>query len=166
MSSDLPFQVEVVRSTRRTKTVHARQVGPDRLRLSIPAWMTAGEEAEWVAKMTARFERRRSTAAVDLAARAAKLAAELDLPRPASIRWVDNQAHRWGSCTPATGTIRISSRMAGWPSWVIDAVIVHELAHLVEPNHSPAFHALADRYPLAERAKGFLIAKGWDVDDG
>jgi hypothetical protein len=35
---------------------------------------------------------------------------------------------------------------------------VHELAHLVEANHSPAFNALVARYPLAERARGFLMA--------
>ena len=58
------------------------------------------------------------------------------------------------------GTIRISSRVQGFPGWVVDAVVVHELAHLVEANHSPAFHALADRFPRQERATGFLIAKG------
>jgi predicted metal-dependent hydrolase len=73
---------------------------------------------------------------------------------------VDNQRQRWGSCTPQDGTIRISSRVQGYPGWVVDAVIVHELAHLVEANHSPAFHALADRFPRQERATGFLIAKG------
>jgi hypothetical protein len=35
---------------------------------------------------------------------------------------------------------------------------VHELAHLVEANHSPAFNALVAKYPLAERARGFLMA--------
>ena len=53
----------------------------------------------------------------------------------------------------------MSTRLAAWPPWVLDYVLVHELAHLVEFDHSPAFHALVDRYPRAERARGFLIAK-------
>ena len=41
---------------------------------------------------------------------------------------------------------------------MLDAVIVHELAHLVELGHGPEFQALADRYPKQERAYGFLLA--------
>ena len=41
-------------------------------------------------------------------------------------------------------------------------MIVHELAHLVHVDHGPAFQALVDRYPLAERARGFLIAMTYD----
>ena len=76
-----------------------------------------------------------------------------------------NQVSRWGSCSPASGEIRISDRVAPFPGWVLDAVIVHELAHLVEANHSPAFHALADRYPKQERAYGFLLAMQLTDDD-
>jgi predicted metal-dependent hydrolase len=52
----------------------------------------------------------------------------------------------------------------GYPQWVIDAVVVHELAHLVVRAHNPEFYELCNRYPLTERAKGFLIAKGWGDD--
>jgi predicted metal-dependent hydrolase len=69
---------------------------------------------------------------------------------------------RYGSCTPEDGTIRLSDRLLDFPAWVRDYVLVHELAHLVEPNHSAAFWSLVARYPLAERARGFLIAKGLD----
>ena len=48
---------------------------------------------------------------------------------------------------------------------MLDAVSVHELAHLVECNHSPAFHALANRYPKHERAYGFLLAMQLTDDD-
>jgi predicted metal-dependent hydrolase len=72
---------------------------------------------------------------------------------------------RWGSCTPATGTIRISDRLARMPGWVLDYVLVHELAHLAVPGHSPAFWRLVHRYPKAERAMGYLIAKGGDDPD-
>ena len=106
-----------------------------------------------------RFEKAAVASETDLAARARELAARYDLPEPADIRWVSNQAHRWGSCTPSTGTVRLSDRMVGYPPWVVDAVIVHELAHLVEPGHGSAFQALMARYPLAERAEGYLLAK-------
>jgi predicted metal-dependent hydrolase len=155
--------VEVLRSARRRKTVSARQVG-DVLQIRIPARMSASEEARWVGEMVRRFERRSATAEVDLGRRAAVLAARYDLPAPASIRWVDNQTSRWGSCTPAEGSVRISSRLAAFPVWVVDYVVVHELAHLVEPGHGARFKALVGRYPLAERATGFLIAKGLEGD--
>ena len=150
------MNIVVVRSKRRKRTVQAEQVG-DTLRVSIPAAMTVREEAHWVDVMTRRFERRVASAAEDLTARAEALAQRYGLPTPASIRWVGNQQRRWGSCTPVDGTIRISDRLTRYPTWVLDYVIVHELAHLAEPGHGRAFHALVDRYPRAERARGFLM---------
>lgn len=155
------MQVEVVRSPKRRKTVSAREV-EGVLRVSIPSWMSKAEEESWVAEMAARIERKSSSDTIDLRRRARAMARRFDLPMPTTIRWVDNQTYRWGSCTPADGSIRLSSRLAAFPMWVIDYVIVHEMAHLVELNHSPAFWALTDQYPLAERAKGFLVAKGMD----
>lgn len=75
---------------------------------------------------------------------------------PSSVRWVENQRHRWGSCTPDQGTIRISTRIRGMPAWVVDYVIMHELVHLLVPSHGPRFWTLVERYPRAERARGFL----------
>jgi hypothetical protein len=86
------------------------------------------------------------------------------LPQATTIEWVGNQDSRWGSCSTGTGTVRISDRVAAFPPWVVDYVIVHELAHLVEANHSAAFWKLVARYPKAERARGFLIAKGLEED--
>lgn len=151
-----PLDVEIIRSARRTRTSQARLRG-NTLVVRVPAAMSEAEVSRTVEHFTERFHRQRSRCDLGEAARA--LAHTHDLPVPAEIKWVTNQASRWGSCTPATGTIRISDRLAEFPDWVLHYVIVHELAHLVEPNHSPAFWALVNRYPLTERARGFLIAK-------
>lgn len=158
------MKVSVLRSARRRKTVSARLVDGV-LEVRVPAWMTAEEEAGHVARMVGRFERQASTDQIDVDARARTLARKYGLPQPSAVRWVDNQTSRWGSCTPVDGTIRISSRLAPWPRWVLDFVLVHELAHLAEPAHGSSFHELVARYPLAERATGFLIAKGITVDE-
>ncbi len=153
------MKVEVVRSSRRRKTVQARVVDGV-LRVAIPAHLSAEDEERWVREMRERFERRRSAGRIDLAARAARLARRHDLPAPDAIAWSERQQQRWGSCTPATARIRIAARVAAYPSWVVDYVIVHELAHLVVAGHGAEFWALVNRYPLAERARGYLLAKG------
>ena len=152
------MEVTVIRSAKRRKTAQARMVDGV-LEVRIPARASKAEERRLVEVFRRRYERAGAAEAIDLAARARTLARRFDLPRPREIRWVSNQEHRWGSCTPSTGTVRISDRMASFPTWVIDHVIVHELAHLVESGHGPAFDALVARNPLAERAEGYLIAK-------
>lgn len=153
-------QIEVRRSARRRRTVSAyREDG--RTIVLIPAGFTRRQEQEWVATMVARLaakDRRTRPSDADLAERAAALSrAHLGgLARPASVAWVDNQRSRWGSCTPSQGTIRISSRLRSMPSWVLDYVLVHELAHLMQPSHGPRFWALVAAYPRTERARGFL----------
>lgn len=156
--------VEVVRSSKRRRTSEARWVD-GHIEVRIPAWFDAEQERETVELLAGRLIRRHDANAIDLTARAASLARRYGLPQPASIQWVSNQAARWGSCSVESRDIRISDRLAEYPAWVLDAVIVHELAHLVEASHSPAFWALVHRYPRAERALGFLIAKGAYDDD-
>jgi predicted metal-dependent hydrolase len=155
--------VEVRRSARRRRTVTAyRELG--RTVVLIPAAFSPAEERRWVAQMVAKLqtreERRRRTLGGDdeLMVRAIALsAAHLDgAAVPASVRWVDNQHRRWGSCTPADRSIRLSSRLRSMPEYVVDYVLVHELVHLLEPGHDEPFWALVARYPRAERARGFL----------
>ena len=155
--------VEVRRSPRRRRTVTAyREMG--RTVVLIPAAFSPAEERRWVAQMVAKLqtreERRRKALGGDdaLMARARELsAAHLDgAAEPASVRWVDNQHRRWGSCTPADRSIRLSSRLQSMPEYVVDYVLVHELVHLLEPGHDERFWALVARYPRAERARGFL----------
>jgi len=156
-------EVEVRRSARRRRTVTAyRENG--RTVVLIPAAFSFAEERRWVdqmvAKLQTREERRRRNVGSDddLMARAHELSAAHLAGRavPASVRWVDNQNRRWGSCTPADRSIRLSSRLRGMPEFVVDYVLVHELAHLLEPSHDRAFWTLVHAYPRAERALGFL----------
>lgn len=155
------LDVRVIRSARRKKTAEARMKGSI-LEVLIPARLSKAEELEMVEHFRAKFERQREANQHDLRARSELLAQNYDLPLPRSIRWVSNQQQRWGSCTPSDGSIRLSDRLASFPEWVIDYVIVHELAHLLEFGHTPRFWSLVQQYPLTERARGFLIAKGWE----
>jgi hypothetical protein len=110
-----------------------------------------------LARLSAQ-DRRRRPGDADLAARAAELSRRHlgGLAQPSSVSWATNQNTRWGSCTPADRTIRLSTRLRGMPSWVIDYVLLHELAHLVEQGHGPRFWQLLEAYPRTERARGFL----------
>lgn len=162
--------VEVRRSTRRRRTVSAYRSG-DRVVVLLPAKLGPAEERRWVDTMVTRLARREALVRPgdrDLERRARDLATRYlgGAALPASVRWTDRQNSRWGSCTPSDRTIRISSRLRGVPVWVLDYVLVHELAHLLEASHDARFWALVDRCPRAERAKGFLEGLGHAVDHG
>jgi predicted metal-dependent hydrolase len=153
-------EVEVRRSRRRRRTVSAYRDG-DTVVVMIPATMTRAQEAEWVETMLARLERserRKQLSDDDLMRRARRLSDRHlgGMAEPESVRWVDNQVSRWGSCTPGDRTIRLSARLQGMPTWVVDYVLVHELAHLLEPGHDEKFWAWVRRYPRTERAMGYL----------
>ncbi|CAG6398720.1 M48 family metallopeptidase [Actinacidiphila cocklensis] len=152
--------VEVRRSARRRQTVSAYRDG-DRTVVLIPARMSAAEEQRWVAVMLEKLaaqESRRMPGDDELAARAERLSEQYLTGRavPDTVRWVTNQNSRWGSCTPSEGSIRLSHRLQGMPEYVIDYVLLHELAHLLVPGHGPAFWKLLECYPRTERARGFL----------
>ena len=155
--------VEVRRSQRRRRTVSAYREG-ERVVVLIPDRFSRAEETEWVARMLARLaareERIRRTDS-ELLLWARRLISRYLPDRageimPASVRWVTNQNGRWGSCTPDDATIRISHRIQEMPDWVVDYVLLHELAHLAVPSHNADFWELVNRYPKAERARGYL----------
>ncbi len=158
-------QVEVRRSKRRRRTVSAYRDG-ERIVVLVPASLSRQEEDDWVERMVARLERaerRRRPSDQALLRRAVGLSDRYlgGIAVPDSVRWVENQHSRWGSCTPGDRSIRLSTRLQGMPAWVIDYVLVHELAHLIEARHNDRFWAWVDRYPHAERAKGYLM--GWSA---
>jgi hypothetical protein len=158
------MEVELVAGTRRRRHVEGVLVG-DVLRVAYPPRMSRAEAERIAHELRERMERRVSSDRLDLVARARSLARRFDLPRPGRVEWSDRQQSRWGSCDPADGAIRVSRRLAAFPNWVLDYVLVHELAHLAVPDHGPRFQALVARYPRAERAVGFLIAKDLAPDE-
>ncbi|HWM39658.1 MAG TPA: M48 family metallopeptidase [Streptomyces sp.] len=152
--------VEVRRSARRRRTVSAYREG-DRTIVMIPARMSPDEEQRWVGVMLDKLaaqESKRMLGDSELTERAAQLSEQyLDgRAQPDSVRWVTNQNTRWGSCTPAEGSIRLSHRLRGMPEYVVDYVLLHELSHLLVPGHGPRFWQLLEAYPRTERARGFL----------
>ncbi|MHC6593262.1 M48 metallopeptidase family protein [Arthrobacter sp. C152] len=159
--------VEVRRSARRTRTVAAFWENGTAV-VAIPARFTAAQEKEWVHRMLAKLQRqgerraapgrRRPASDEALAAHAAHLSAKYFGGRavPTTVRWVSNQNSRWGSATPAEGTIRLSDKLRTMPQWVIDYVLLHELAHLLVAGHNAAFWKLLEAYPETQRAKAFL----------
>jgi predicted metal-dependent hydrolase len=152
--------VEVRLSTRRQKSAVAF-LEDGKIVIVAPARLPAVERQELIDRLIRRMLRRRaeSVASGDAAleARARDLADRyLDGVRPASVKWVSNQNSRWASCTPSTGHIRVSQRLKIVPEWVLDAVLVHELAHLVVPSHSKRFRALEDRFPKRAEADAYL----------
>ncbi|MGJ9413655.1 M48 family metallopeptidase [Aeromicrobium sp. CF4.19] len=159
------MEVEIRRSTRRKRNITARRE-EGRTVILMPAHLSQEEEQRHVTALVARLDakdRRRHPGDDELLARAEQLSQTYleGFADPASVRWVANQTRRWGSCTSVDRTIRISDRLVGMPPWVLDAVLVHELAHLIESNHGPRFQALVERYPHHLRAKGFLEGVSW-----
>jgi len=158
------MNVNVIRSRKRRKTVQAREVAGV-LEVRAPASMSDRELQPFIERFQRRVERRKARAILDdraLQARAVSLNERYfgGRLRWTSLRWVTNQDRRFGSCTPSRGSIRISHRIAAMPRFVQDYVVLHELAHLVEPGHGPSFWALLNRYPRTERARGYLMAAG------
>jgi hypothetical protein len=155
--------VEIRTSTRRRKTAGARWEG-DKVVVIVPAHWSRATRDSVTENLITRILRTRPAVTAsdeDLARRAGELADRyVGAVRPLSIRWVANQTTRWGSCTTSTGAIRISERLRSVPAWVLDSVVVHELAHLEHADHSPAFHELVNRFPRHAEAGIYLEGFG------
>jgi len=158
-----PDEITIIRSTRRRKTIQTKYCD-GRLWIYLPEGMPKDEEDRWVARMVKRHEhiqqRDHRTQCDDwLDERAHELNDRyFDGSLTFTIRFVDNQRSRFGSCTHTDNTVRISDQVKDFPLWVKDYVIIHELTHLIHPNHSKKFWQTVSRYPLAERARGYLLA--------
>jgi hypothetical protein len=164
---DLTPAVEVRTSKRRRKSATAYW-SEGRVVVLLPGHLRGRERTEMVDWLVARVMARRPEAAPSdkvLFDRALQLGRRY-VPgvTPASVRWVTNQHKRWASCTAESGEIRLSHRLKGVPPWVLDAVLVHELAHLVHPDHSAPFHEIAERFPRQKEAATFLEGYALGLD--
>ena len=164
-------RVVVRRSARRTKTVSAHFSGEDVV-LAVPRAATREQIERWRTTLVPRVVAKRDAALRDARERGTDEALEelaRDLSRrylagearPTAVKWSARQHARWGSATPATGVIRISRRLATAPPWVLETVVLHELAHLLEAHHNERFWRLANRHPRARDASRFLDGVAW-----
>ena len=157
----LPPPIRIVASRRRRRTVAAR-LRAGVLELLVPDWMSHAERQRWAEVMRRRRQRKaeRSRPSDDRLAGRAHVLNERHFA--GRLRWTSiafaEMSHLWGSCTFTAGAIRIASRAASLPDWVLDYLLVHELSHLEHSDHGPAFHEMENRYPLTERARGYLMA--------
>jgi predicted metal-dependent hydrolase len=132
-------------------------------------WTEAGDDGEQLICVTgdaAHHNRRIATflmreAKRDLGAASRRYAAALGIAfKRISVR---DQSSRWGSCSN-TGVLSFSWRLILAPPFVLDYLAAHEVAHLVELNHSPRFWRLLRKLnPDCERAKAWLDVHGTDL---
>ncbi|GAA1315729.1 M48 family metallopeptidase [Brachybacterium tyrofermentans] len=161
-------RVMVRRSARRHRTVSISRRDGD-LVIAIPATFSARQERDWVTKMVDQLVRKearttRTRRGDEALARMAREVSEAYLggrAHPSSVTWSTRQNHRWGSCTPADGTIRLSHQLQDMPDYVVRSVMMHELVHLLVPGHGKEFQALMALYPQAQKAQGFLDGFSW-----
>ncbi|MDD5096999.1 MAG: M48 family metallopeptidase [Candidatus Omnitrophica bacterium] len=159
------MEIKVIRSARRRRTVSARLVN-DLLVVSAPSTLPQERLEKIVTSFKLKFERKKIKE---------ELEKKQDLPNLAnflngkyfgnklkieSIEYVTTQNSKFGCCYYRTGRIRISHKIGGMPKWVRRYVVMHEMAHLIEPNHKRAFWDIVSRYKLTERARGYLMAAG------
>lgn len=151
---------------KRVKNVNGRIRGST-LYISAPPSMSS-ERLETVSidlarKLLRRERARRVNNEEDALALALKVSRRF--PKPPQIDralFVTTQHARWGSYSQKTRTIRLNAALSSMPRWVLEAVVAHELAHVIHPDHSPAFWELLHSiYPDTERAMAFLEGVGW-----
>ena len=127
-------------------------------------WIEAGEpsllcvagDSAHLARRVRDFLKREAKRDLEIASR--RYAAMLGVTvKRVSVR---DQTSRWGSCT-AAGVLPYSWRLILAPPYVLDYLAAHEVAHLIEMNHSRAFWRVVARiYPDWQRAKAWLNAHG------
>lgn len=127
------------------------QVADGELRIGGPVDHLGARLAAWL-----RLEARRQ-----LLVRSRAMALKLGVTVAAVT--VRDTRSRWGSCA-SSGRLSYSWRLLLAPESVLDYVVAHEVAHLVEMNHSARFWAVVDRlHPDADRCRAWLKAKGQDL---
>ena len=153
-------EVRVIKSSRRRRSISAyREHGA--IVIQVPARLSNSKIQEVIPEMVEKIlsrEAREKMSDKALFDRALELLNQY-LPefrvRPVSVVW-RSMNERWGSCTTLDRTIRISDRLNGAPSYVVDYLLVHELIHLEIPDHGCEFEKLLARFEESELANAYL----------
>lgn len=167
---ELPYKIKIVRSNKRRRTISARLV-EDTMLVYAPNGISGSKLEKVIDRLKKRLHNRKIKGELnkthDLVIVAETLNKEYfnNSLKISSILYTTNQNKVFGSCNYRTKTIRVSHRLIQMPVWVRDYVIIHEMAHLIEPSHSKVFWEIVSRYKLTERARGYLMAKGLDREE-
>ena len=153
-------EVRVIKSSRRRRSISAyREHGA--IVIQVPARLSNSKIQEVIPEMVEKIlsrEAREKMSDKAIFDRALELLNQY-LPefrvRPVSVVW-RSMNERWGSCTTLDRTIRISDRLNGAPSYVVDYLLVHELIHLEIPDHGGEFEKLLARFEESELANAYL----------
>ena len=133
--------------------------GANRIRWQEDVLMLEARNDADYAALTRRALQRRALAL--FAERLALYAQRIGLPLPGL--GLSNARTRWGSCSAKSG-IRLNWRLIHLPLPLIDYVVAHELAHLLEMNHSPRFWAVVESiYPDCHNARRELKARAAEM---
>ena len=163
------MEVKIIRSRRRKRTISARLV-KDTLLVSAPLLLSQERLDKVIADFKVKFEKKKLKQELDRKQNLIDIVRKLNEKyfenklKINSIEYVTDQNSKYGCCNFRDGWIRVSHKVGLMPEWVRNYVIVHEMAHLIEPNHSSAFWDIVSRYKLAERARGYLMAAGLEAE--
>ena len=159
-------ELTVVLQRKRVKNINARLHGTT-LKMSAPTYATRAEIEQAIPELARRLLRHARAKHVNGEEDALALARRITarFPQPPEVRgvaFVTTQSSRWGSYSPASGTIRLNATLREMPRWVLEAVLAHELAHAVHLRHSRLFWSLLRRVcPDTDRANAFLDGVSW-----
>jgi len=159
------MEVKITRSRRRKRWVGARLVN-DLLLINAPLALSQEHLDKIISDFKLKFARQKLRNELDKDKNLLDLSSALNRQyfdnklKIVSIEYSTNQNSRFGCCNYRTAKIRISHKIGLMPKWVRKYVLMHEMAHLIEPNHSRAFWDIVSRYKLTERARGYLMAAG------
>ena len=160
--TDKKYNIVIQRSKRRKKTLQA-VLRDNTVKILAPSTTSDAEIKKFLDKFLKKLELKDIILNNDkeLLSRANKLKKKFIPDAPDfTIVFQESLKRTWGKCFTNQRKIVINPVLGTYPKWVLDFVIVHELAHLLIPNHGKEFRSLVNRFKLKERAVGFLMAKG------
>ncbi len=159
------MEVKIIRSRRRKRSVGARLVN-DLLLIHAPVALSQENLDKMISGFKLKFARQKLKNELDKEKNLLDLAKLLNKQyfnnglKIDSIEYSTNQNSRFGCCNYRTSKILISHKIGLMPKWVRKYVLMHEMAHLIQPNHGRRFWDIVSRYRLTERARGYLMAVG------